>query len=54
LSPSEAFVNDAEMAEKMASRQLDGQEMLGETSALISPAGLVAQFRNHLLKIIWR
>ena len=39
---------------KMAIRQLEEEELRDETGALISPAGLVAQFRQHLLKIIGR
>ncbi len=42
------------LAEKMAERRLQGEELRDETGALISPAGLVAQFRKHLLKIIGR
>ena len=42
------------LAEKMAARQLEGEELRDETGALISPAGLVNQFRRHLLKIIGR
>ena len=43
-----------QLAEKMAARRLHGEEMRDETGALISPAGLVAQFRKHLLKIVGR
>jgi small-conductance mechanosensitive channel len=43
-----------QLAEKMASRQLEGEELHDESGALISPAGLVSQFRRHLLKIIGR
>jgi len=42
------------LAEKMAARRLQGEELRDETGALISPAGLVAQFRKHLLKIVGR
>ena len=42
------------LAEKMAERRLQGEELRDETGALISPAGLVAQFRKHLLRIIGR
>jgi CRP-like cAMP-binding protein len=42
------------LAEKMAARRLHGEELRDETGALISPAGLVAQFRKHLLKIVGR
>jgi small-conductance mechanosensitive channel len=42
------------LAEKMATRQLEGEELRDETGALILPAGLVSQFRRHLLKIIGR
>ena len=43
-----------QLAEKMATRQLEGQDLRDETGALISPRGLVNQFRQHLLKIIGR
>lgn len=43
-----------QLAEKMATRQLEGQQLRDETGALISPKGLVTQFRRHLLKIIGR
>jgi small-conductance mechanosensitive channel len=42
------------LAEKMAARRLQGEELRDESGALISPAGLVAQFRKHLLKIMGR
>jgi hypothetical protein len=42
------------LAEKMAARQLQGEELRDETGALISPAGLVTQFRKHLLRIVGR
>jgi CRP-like cAMP-binding protein len=42
------------LAEKMAARRLQGEELRDETGALISPAGLVAQFRKHLLRIVGR
>lgn len=43
-----------QLAEKMAARRLHGEELRDETGALISPAGLVAQFRKHFLKIVGR
>jgi len=43
-----------QLAEKMAARRLQGEELRDETGALISPAGLVAQFRKHLLRIVGR
>ena len=43
-----------QLAQKMAIRQLEGEELRDETGALISPAGLVTQFRKRLLKIIGR
>jgi hypothetical protein len=43
-----------QLAEKMAARRLQGEELRDETGALISPAGLVSQFRRHLLKIVGR
>jgi small-conductance mechanosensitive channel len=42
------------LAEKMAARRLEAEELRDETGALISEAGLVAQFRKHLLRIIGR
>lgn len=42
------------LAEKMAARRLEAEELRDETGALISPAGLVSQFRKHLLRIIGR
>jgi small-conductance mechanosensitive channel/CRP-like cAMP-binding protein len=42
------------LAEKMAARRLQGEELRDETGALISPAGLVAQFRKHLARIMGR
>ena len=42
------------LAEKMAARQLEGEALRDETGALISPAGLVGQFRKHLLRIVGR
>lgn len=41
-----------QLAEKMAVRQLQVEELRDETGALISPAGLVTQFRKHLLRIV--
>jgi CRP-like cAMP-binding protein len=43
-----------DLAEKMATRRLEADELRDETGALISPAGLVTQFRRHLLRIIGR
>jgi hypothetical protein len=43
-----------QLAEKMAARKLEGEELRDESGALISPAGLETQFRHHLLKIIGR
>jgi len=42
------------LAEKMAVRKLEAEELRDETGALISPAGLAGQFRKHLLRIIGR
>ena len=42
------------LAEKMAARQLQGETLRDETGAMISPAGLVGQFRKHLLRIVGR
>jgi hypothetical protein len=41
-----------QLAEKMALRQLAGEELRDETGALISPAGLVTQIRKHLLRLV--
>ncbi len=41
-----------QLAEKMAVRQLEVEQLRDETGALISPAGLVTQFRKHLLRIV--
>jgi small-conductance mechanosensitive channel len=41
-----------QLAEKMAVRQLAGEELRDETGALISPAGLVTQIRKHLLRLV--
>jgi small-conductance mechanosensitive channel len=43
-----------QLAERMATRRMEVEELRDETGALISPAGLVAQFRRHLLRIIGR
>jgi CRP-like cAMP-binding protein len=42
------------LAEKMAARRLEAEELRDETGALISPAGVVTQFRKRLLRIIGR
>jgi small-conductance mechanosensitive channel len=42
------------LAQKMAARRLAAEELRDETGALISPAGLVTQFRKHLLRIMGR
>jgi small-conductance mechanosensitive channel len=42
------------LAEKIAQRRLEAEELRDETGALISEAGLVNQFRKHLLRIIGR
>lgn len=41
-----------QLAEKMAVRQLAGEELRDETGALISPAGLVTQIRKHMLRLV--
>ncbi len=43
-----------QLAEKMAARQLHGETLRDETGAIISPAGLVGQFRKHLLRMVGR
>jgi CRP-like cAMP-binding protein len=40
------------LANKMAARRLEGESLRDESGALISPAGLAAQFRKHLLRIV--
>jgi CPA1 family monovalent cation:H+ antiporter len=42
------------LAEKMAARQLEAEQLRDESGALISEAGLVSQLRKHLLRIIGR
>ncbi len=42
------------LAEKMAARRLHGESMRDETGALVSPAGVVAQFKQHLLRFVGR
>ena len=58
LAPTPVLENHPDLAdhlaEKMAARRLQGEELRDETGALVSPAGLVAQFRKHLLKIVGR
>ena len=41
-----------QLAEKMAARRLHGETLRDETGALVSPAGLAAQFRRRLLKLV--
>jgi len=36
----------------MAARRLAKESLRDESGALISPAGLAAQFRKHLLRIV--
>jgi CRP-like cAMP-binding protein len=43
-----------ELAKKMAERQLQGEALRDQTGALVSPAGLVAQFKRHLLRFVRR
>ncbi|MEJ2581504.1 MAG: mechanosensitive ion channel family protein [Acidobacteriota bacterium] len=42
------------LAEKMAARRLEAEELRDETGALMSEAGLVSQLRKHLLRFIGR
>lgn len=42
------------LAEKMATRQLASEAMRDVTGALVSPAGMVAQFKQHLLRFVGR
>ncbi len=41
-----------ELAEKMAARQLHGESFRDDTGALVNPAGMVAQFKQHLLRFV--
>jgi len=43
-----------ELAEKMAARRRHGEALLDESGAFVSPAGVVAQFRKHLLRFVGR
>jgi len=43
-----------ELAEKMAAHRRHGEALLDESGALVSPAGVVAQFRKHLLRFVGR
>jgi small-conductance mechanosensitive channel/CRP-like cAMP-binding protein len=42
------------LAEKMAARRLEAEQLRDESGALISEAGLVSQLRKHLLRFIGR
>jgi len=42
------------LAEKMAARRLHGESLRDETGALVSPAGVVAQFKRQLLRFVGR
>jgi len=43
-----------ELAEKMAARQHASESFRDETGALVSPAGMVAQFKRQLLRFVGR
>jgi len=43
-----------ELAEKMAARQRYDQEIVDETGALVSPAGVVSQLKRHLKRFVGR
>jgi CRP-like cAMP-binding protein len=43
-----------ELAEKMAARQLQGESLRDDSGVLVSPAGMVAQFKRHLLRFVRR
>lgn len=43
-----------ELAEKMAARQLHDQQVLDESGAVVSPAGVVSQLKYHLLRFVGR
>ncbi len=42
------------LAEKIAERELFDQELLDETGAIVSPAGMVGQLKRHLLRFVRR
>ena len=41
-----------ELAEKMAARELHGESLRDDSGVLVSPAGVVAQFKRHLLRFV--
>lgn len=43
-----------DLAEKIAERELYDQEILDETGAIVSPAGMVTQLKRHLLRFVRR
>lgn len=43
-----------ELAEKMAARQRYDEQILDETGAMVSPAGVVSQLKHHLLRFVGR
>jgi small-conductance mechanosensitive channel len=43
-----------QLAEKMAARQLHRESLRDETGALVTPDGMVAQFKKHLLRFVGR
>jgi small-conductance mechanosensitive channel/CRP-like cAMP-binding protein len=43
-----------ELAEKMAARKLESEMLRDDTGAVVSPAGVVAQFKQHLLRFVGR
>ena len=43
-----------ELAEKMAAHRLHGESLLDESGAIVSPAGVVALFKRHLLRFVGR
>jgi small-conductance mechanosensitive channel/CRP-like cAMP-binding protein len=43
-----------DLAEKMAAHRRHGESLLDESGALVSPAGLVAQFKRQLLRFVGR
>lgn len=43
-----------ELAEKMAAHRRHGESLLDESGALVSPGGVVAQLRRHLLRFVGR
>ena len=43
-----------ELAERMVAHRRHGESLLDESGAFVNPAGMVAQFRKHLLRFVGR